>query len=66
MLNGVELPGALPEAFADDVRRYDFGSLGLWDEPAEALPDNIQRAVSDYVDRQVDAVQRTIFPLHRL
>jgi acetoin utilization protein AcuC len=66
VLNGVELPPALPEAFADDVRRYEFGSLGLWDEPAAALPDHIQRAVSDYVDRQVDAVQHTIFPLHRL
>jgi hypothetical protein len=66
VLNGIELPAALPEAFADDVQRYGFGALGLWDEPAEALPDNIQRAVSDYADRQVDAVQRTIFPLHRL
>jgi acetoin utilization protein AcuC len=66
VLNGVELPGALPEAFAPDVRRYDFGELGVWDEPSERLPENIQRAVSDYADRQVDAVQRTIFPLHRL
>jgi acetoin utilization protein AcuC len=66
VLNGVELPDALPEAFAEDVRRYDFGTLGLWDQPVAALPADIQRAVSDYVDRQVDAVQRTIFPLHRL
>jgi acetoin utilization protein AcuC len=66
VLNGVELPGALPAAFADDVRRYDFGALELWDAPAPALPRDIQRAVSDYVDRQVDAVQRTIFPLHSL
>ena len=66
VINGVELPGALPEAFAEDVRRYDFGTLGLWDRPAPALRADVQRAVSDYVDRQVDAVQRTIFPLHRL
>jgi acetoin utilization protein AcuC len=67
VLNGVELPATLPEAFADDVRRFDFGALGLWDAPpTRALPDEIQRAVSDYVDRQVDAVQRTIFPFHRL
>jgi acetoin utilization protein AcuC len=66
VLNGVELPGALPAAFAEDVRRYDFGALGLWDAPAPALPGDVQRAVSDYVDRQVAAVQRTIFPLHRL
>ncbi len=63
VLNGVELPATLPEAFAEDVRRHDFGSLGLWDPPAEALPEEIHRAVSDYADRQVEAVQRTIFPL---
>jgi acetoin utilization protein AcuC len=66
VLNGVELPAGLPEAFAEDVRRHDFGELGLWDAPSEGLPESIQRAVSDYVDRQVDAVQRTIFPFHRL
>jgi acetoin utilization protein AcuC len=66
VLNGVELPAALPAAFAEDVRRYDFDALELWDAPSPALPGDIQRAVSDYVDRQVDAVQRTIFPLHRL
>ena len=63
----MELPATLPEAFAEDVRRYDFGGLGLWDAPpSRALPDDVQRAVNDYADRQVDAVQRTIFPLHRL
>ena len=67
VLNGVELPGALPEAFAPDAQRYGFGGLGLWDTPSEEdLPESIQRAVSDYADRQVDAVQRTIFPFHRL
>jgi len=67
IINGVELPATLPEAFAEDVRRYDFGGLGLWDAPpSRALPDDVQRAVNDYADRQVDAVQRTIFPLHRL
>jgi acetoin utilization protein AcuC len=67
VLNGVELPGgALPEAFAADVRRHDFGDLALWDDPVAPLPDEVQRAVHDYADRQVDAVQRTIFPFHRL
>jgi acetoin utilization protein AcuC len=65
VLNGVELPASLPGAFAEDAQRYDFGSLGLWDDP-QALPDNIRRAVNEYAARQVDAVQRTIFPLHRL
>jgi acetoin utilization protein AcuC len=65
VLNHVELPAALPEAFAEDVQRYDFGSLGLWDEP-RPLPEEIRGAVTEYAARQVDAVQRTIFPLHRL
>ena len=65
VLNGVELPATLPEAFAEDVRRYGFGSLGLWDE-VQPLPEEIRRAVNEYAARQIDAVQRTIFPLHRL
>jgi acetoin utilization protein AcuC len=65
-INGVELAGELPASYARDVEHYGFTSTRLWDEPAEALPENIQRAVCDYVDRQVDAVQKTIFPLHRL
>jgi len=65
VLNGVELPPTLPDAFADDMRRFGFTSRSLWDEPVE-LPDELRRAVTDYVDRQVDAVQKTIFPLHRL
>src|SRR5262249_30381522 len=65
VLNGVELPPTLPDAFADDMRRYSFTSRSLWDEPV-ALPDELRRTVSDYVERQVDAVQKTIFPLHEL
>jgi hypothetical protein len=66
VLNERELPAELPDAFAEDVRRYDFPSTRLWDAPDQPLPDEIRRAVQDYVDRQVDAVQRTIFPLHGL
>jgi acetoin utilization protein AcuC len=65
VLNGVELPEALPEAFAEDVRRYEFGSLSLWDAP-QALPDHLRRAVNEYAAQQVDAIQRTVFPFHRL
>jgi acetoin utilization protein AcuC len=64
-LNGVQLAPTLPEAFADDMRRYGFTSAALWDDAA-TLPAELRRAVSDYVDRQVDAVQKTIFPLHQL
>jgi len=65
VLNGVTLPDTLPEAFEDDVRRYGFETRALWD-PDAALPDHIRRAVADYADRQIDAVQQTIFPLHQL
>ena len=65
-LNGVELADELPASYARDIEHYGFTSTRLWDEPAAALPEEIQRAVSDYVDRQVDAVQKTIFPFHRL
>jgi acetoin utilization protein AcuC len=65
VLNHVELPPQLPEAFEDDVQRFGFTSRELWDEPA-TLPADLERAVREYVDRQVDAVQTTIFPLHHL
>jgi len=65
-LNERELPAQLPAAFAEDARRFGFRSSLLWDAPAEPLPDEMARAVRDYADRQVDAVQRTIFPLHDL
>jgi acetoin utilization protein AcuC len=66
VLNGVELPGEMPAAFDDDLRAFGFESRGLWDEPGTALPQEIDRAVRGYADRQVDAVQRTIFPFHRI
>ena len=66
VLNGIELPEELPQAFEEDRRRYGFESRRLRDEPATTLPGDIARAVREYADRQVDAVQRTIFPFHRL
>src|SRR5437773_11596213 len=65
VLNGLELAPTLPDAFADDLRRYGFTSRSLWDDAVE-LPDELKRAVGEYADRQVDAVQQTIFPLHDL
>ena len=50
---------------ASDIEKFGFESRQLWDAPA-AILDDIGRAVRDYVDRQVDAVQKTIFPFHRL
>jgi acetoin utilization protein AcuC len=66
VINGVPLAAELPAAFDPDLQAFGFASRSLWDEPAEALPEEIDRAVRDYADRQVDAVQRTIFPLHSL
>jgi acetoin utilization protein AcuC len=66
VINGVELPDELPASYARDIEHYEFESTRLWDEPARPLPPDIQRAVRDYVDRQVDAVQTTIFPFHQL
>jgi hypothetical protein len=65
VLNGVELPATLPEAFTPDAQRYGFGDLELWDVPQEISPD-LRAAVSEYAARQVDAVHRAIFPFHGL
>ena len=65
VLNGVELAPTLPDAFADDLRRYGFTSRALWDEAVE-VPAEVKRAVSDYADRRVEEVQKTIFPVHDL
>ena len=65
VLNGVELPAALPASFAGDVKRYGFLTDSLWD-PAEALPDQRRLRAHEYAQRQVDEVRRTIFPVHHL
>ncbi|HXH82656.1 MAG TPA: acetoin utilization protein AcuC [Candidatus Tectomicrobia bacterium] len=66
VLNGVTLPSRLPEAFEPDLRRFRFGSRDLWDDEPAPLPEPIAREVREYADRQVDAIQRVIFPFHRL
>jgi acetoin utilization deacetylase AcuC-like enzyme len=63
VLNGVDLPDTLPPAFEDDARHHGFKTRSLFDADV-ALPDDLRRAVADYADRQIDAVQRTIFPIH--
>jgi len=65
VLNGVELAPTLPDAFADDLRRYGFTSRSLWDEAVD-VPAEVKRAVSEYADRRVEEVQKTIFPVHDL
>ena len=65
VLNGIELPAALPPSFAEDARRYEFRSNSLWD-PAERLPEHRHLRAQEYVARQIEAIRRTIFPLHGL
>ena len=65
VLNGVELPSALPASFAADVRRYEFATDSMWDPP-DPLPEHRQVRAREYAQRQVDAIRRTIFPLHKL
>ncbi len=63
VLNGVALPETLPEAFEEDARAYRFETRSLWDAPVP-ISTELTRAVCEYRDRQVDAVQRLIFPIH--
>jgi len=66
VLNGIELPPELPEEFfARERARFGFKSRALWDRPV-ALPEDLEQPVREYADRQVDAVQKLIFPLHGL
>jgi acetoin utilization protein AcuC len=65
VLNGVELPAALPASFAPDTRRYGFLTDTLWDAD-EPLPDQRRVRAQEYAQRQVDAIRRSIFPVHRL
>jgi len=65
VMNGVELAGDLPADFVDYARRLRLRMASLWDPPA--LVDDARRErAQEYVDRQVDAVQRLIFPIHGL
>jgi acetoin utilization protein AcuC len=65
VMNGVELPATLPPSFREHARWLRVRTDSLWDPPAK-LDDDRRRLVQEYVDRQVDAVHRLIFPLHGL
>ena len=64
-MNGVELPGALPTAFAPDMRRYQFETPSLWDAP-HAQPEPRRLRAEEYARRQVESIRRLIFPVHGL
>jgi len=65
VMNGVELPAELPQSFLERTAGSRVRTRSLWDPPA-ALDEDRRRLVQEYVARQVDAVQRLIFPLHGL
>jgi acetoin utilization protein AcuC len=65
VMNGVELPAALPASYLEEARAAGCRAKTLWDEAAE-VPEEIQVAVKEYVGRQVSEVRDTVFPLHRI
>jgi len=65
VMNGVELPAGIPPEFLDYSRWLRVRPASLWDPPAP-LDDDRRRIAQEYADRQVDAVERHVFPLHGL
>jgi acetoin utilization protein AcuC len=65
VMNDLELSTSLPVAFRAEARRFGGQATSLHDPP-EILDDARRRIVQEYADRQVDAIQRQIFPLHGL
>jgi acetoin utilization protein AcuC len=65
VMNGIELPAALPVSYVEEARAMGLRAKGLWDDPVQ-IADEIQLAVKDYVGRQVSEVRQTLFPLHRI
>lgn len=65
IMNGIDLSAEIPASFDQDLARYEFDSRSLWDEPARSHLEARERIV-DYVNRQIEAIRRVIFPLHGL
>jgi acetoin utilization protein AcuC len=65
IMNDVELPPELPASFEADLGRYAFRSRDLWDPP-DPIPEHLERPIRAYVDRQIEAIRRAIFPTHGL
>ena len=65
LINDVELSAELPPIFLDQASWFRFRSRSLWDPPA---PPDKERCLHarEYVERQVDAIRRLIFPIHDL
>jgi acetoin utilization protein AcuC len=65
LMNGVEPPATLPPCFAEDARHYRFRSQAFWDPPSD-VPEESRARARLYVERQVDALRRLVFPVHGL
>ncbi len=65
VMNGVELVPELPASFEEDLRRFSFRSSSLWDPPVD-LPAGARRRAEEFAGRQVEAIRRSIFPVHGL
>jgi acetoin utilization protein AcuC len=65
IMAGAELADEIPAAFFAHTRGARFRARTLSDPPVQIDPGHLDRA-RQYVARQVDAVQRLIFPRHGL
>jgi acetoin utilization protein AcuC len=65
VMNGIELPDALPASYVAEARAAGCRATTLSDAPVE-VAEEIQAAVKSYVERQVGEVRETIFPLHSI
>jgi acetoin utilization protein AcuC len=65
VMNDVELPATIPEAFVDYARWFRVMPASLWDPPA-VIDEDRRCMAQEYVARQVEAIQHRIFPLHGL
>jgi len=65
IMNGIELSSDLPAQARQELARFGFSDGSLWDPLAE-LPPDLRRRAQEYCRRQVEAIRRTIFPLHGL
>jgi len=65
VMNAIEISPELPAAARPELVRLGFRDGSLWDPPAE-LPPDTRRHAREYCRRQVEAIRRTIFPIHGL
>jgi acetoin utilization protein AcuC len=64
-MNDVTLADALPVECREDMARLGLRAPSLSDPPLE-LPEDTRRWAEEYARRQVAAIRKDIFPLHRL